>query len=437
MLLRRCCCNNERKRLKASISLPTDFQHTIHTTFDPDSQRFVGLPPQWQSLLAQPGDRPRPKPIVEGEEPSDAEVWTFLESLGPIPDDEFVEYRTSIAQLGSIDLRAAQLEIQWQESELGLRSLSFYDTLTRNRLRNVEGGADEFDTFRRQLSSIVSRNDDPHTRLEKFIKIGEGSTGIVCKAVEKMTGRVVAVKKMDLRKQQRRELLFNEVVIMRDYPHAHIVQMYDTYLVEDELWVVMEYVEGGALTDVVTKMRMDESHIAAVCKACLKALAYLHSQGVIHRDIKSDSILLSTTGQVKISDFGFCAQVCPEVPKRRSLVGTPYWMAPEVISRLPYGPEVDIWSLGVMMIEMVEGEPPYFNEPPLQAMRRIRDMLPPMFKEAHKVSSKFLTFVERALVRDPLQRASAFELLQHPFLKQAAPPSSLLTLLKGYRHSVC
>merc|ERR1712029_662947 len=121
---------------------------------------------------------------------------------------------------------------------------------------------------------------------------------------------------------------------------------------------------GGSLTDVVTHSRLEEEQIATVCKQCLRAMAYLHSQGVIHRDIKSDSILLSANGQVKLSDFGFCAQVSPDLPKRKSLVGTPYWMSPEVISRLPYGPEVDVWSLGVMIIEMIDGEPPYFNEPP-------------------------------------------------------------------------
>lgn len=226
--------------------------------------------------------------------------------------------------------------------------------------------------FRAALQLVVSPGD-PRENLDSFKKIGEGSTGTVCIATDRMTGRKVAVKKMDLRKQQRRELLFNEVVIMRDYHHANIVDMYDSFLVGDELWVVMEYLEGGALTDMVTHTRMDEEQIATVCKQCLKALAYLHSQGVIHRDIKSDSILLTTDGrvinnsfyiisifrryltsiqvmyefvQVKISDFGFCAQVSQELPKRKSLVGTPYWMSPEVISRLPYGPEVDIWSLG-------------------------------------------------------------------------------------------
>ncbi|KAF7249319.1 Serine/threonine-protein kinase PAK 5 [Varanus komodoensis] len=237
--------------------------------------------------------------------------------------------------------------------------------------------------FRAALQLVVSPGD-PREYLDNFIKIGEGSTGIVCIATEKHTGKQVAVKKMDLRKQQRRELLFNEVVIMRDYHHENVVDMYNSYLVGDELWVVMEFLEGGALTDIVTHTRMNEEQIATVCLSVLRALSYLHNQGVIHRDIKSDSILLTSDGRIKLSDFGFCAQVSKDVPKRKSLVGTPYWMAPEVISRLPYGTEVDIWSLGIMVIEMIDGEPPYFNEPPLQAMRRIRDNLPPRVKDLHK-----------------------------------------------------
>lgn len=286
---------------------------------------------------------------------------------------------------------------------------------------------------------MVVSPGDPRENLENFIKIGEGSTGIVCIATDRNTSQQVAVKKMDLRKQQRRELLFNEVVIMRDYHHPNIVNMYDSFLVGDELWVVMEFLEGGALTDIVThtRGRMDEQQIATVCKSCLKALAFLHSNGVIHRDIKSDSILLSSDGKVKLSDFGFCAQVSPELQKRKSLVGTPYWMAPEVISRLPYGPEVDIWSLGIMVIEMVDGEPPFFNEPPLQAMRRIRDMPPPKLKNTHRVSPRLQGFIEKMLVRDANQRATAFELLQHPFLRQAGPSACLVSLMRSFRHGPC
>lgn len=291
--------------------------------------------------------------------------------------------------------------------------------------------------FRAALQMVVSPGD-PRENLENFIKIGEGSTGIVCIATSKTTGQQVAVKKMDLRKQQRRELLFNEVVIMRDYHHPNIVDMYDSFLVGDELWVVMEFLEGGALTDiVVSQSRMDEHQIATVCKACLKALDFLHRNGVIHRDIKSDSILLAHDGRVKLSDFGFCAQVTPELPKRKSLVGTPYWMAPEVISRLPYGPEVDIWSLGIMCIEMVDGEPPFFNEPPLQAMRRIRDMPAPKLKNGNRVSPRLQGFLERMLVRDPMQRATAAELLNHQFLRGADKPSCLIPLMRSFRNSPC
>ncbi|KAM3861116.1 serine/threonine-protein kinase PAK 5-like [Diretmus argenteus] len=284
-----------KKKKRLEISAPSNFEHRVHTGFDQREQKFTGLPQQWQSLLADTANRP--KPMVD---PS---------------------YITPI-----------------------------------------------------QLAPMK---------------------------------RLIAP------------------------PSAH---KYNSYLVGDELWVVMEFLEGGALTDIVTHTRMNEVQIATVCVSVLRALSYLHTQGVIHRDIKSDSILLTSDGRIKLSDFGFCAQVSKEVPKRKSLVGTPYWMAPEVISRLPYGTEVDIWSLGIMVIEMVDGEPPYFNEPPLQAMRRIRDNLPPRLKESHKVSSVLRAFLDLMLVREPSQRATAPELLQHPFLKMSGPPSCIVPLMRHYRH---
>ncbi|XP_041711178.1 serine/threonine-protein kinase PAK 6-like isoform X2 [Coregonus clupeaformis] len=224
-----------------------------------------------------------------------------------------------------------------------------------------------------------------------------------------------------------------KVVIMRDYQHRNVVEMFKSALVEEELWVIMEYIEGGALTNIVSETRLSEEQIATVCEAVLQALAYLHSQGVIHRDIKSDSILLTLDGRIKLSDFGFCAQISKDIPKRKSLVGTPYWMAPEVISKSPYSTEVDVWSLGIMVVEMVDGEPPYFSETPVAAMRRLRDEPAPTVRNATQVSPVLKDFLNRMLTRDPVERTSATDLLEHPFLLQSGSPQCLVPLVEQYR----
>ncbi|XP_075871397.1 serine/threonine-protein kinase PAK 6-like isoform X2 [Nelusetta ayraudi] len=286
--------------------------------------------------------------------------------------------------------------------------------------------------FRAALQMEVDPGD-PRTTLENFVKIGEGSTGVVCIARERHSGRQVAVKMMDLRKQQRRELLFNEVVIMRDYRHQNVVEMFRSALVEEELWVIMEYLQGGALTHIVSETRLNEEQMATVCEGVLQALAYLHGQGVIHRDIKSDSILLTLDGRVKLSDFGFCAQISRDVPRRKSLVGTPYWMAPEVIAKTPYGTEVDVWSLGIMVVEMVDGEPPYFSETPISAMKRLRDEAAPSVKNVQRVSPVLKDFLGCMLCRDTRQRHSAPRLLEHPFMLQASSPRCLVPLVEQHR----
>ncbi|XP_038132491.1 serine/threonine-protein kinase PAK 6-like [Cyprinodon tularosa] len=286
--------------------------------------------------------------------------------------------------------------------------------------------------FKAALQMVVDPGD-PRLTLENFVKIGEGSTGVVCIARERHSGRQVAVKMMDVRKQQRRELLFNEVVIMRDHKHPNVVQMFRSALVEDKLWVIMEYLQGGALTHIIGETRLNEEQIATVCEGVLQALSYLHSQGVIHRDIKSDSILLTLDGRIKLSDFGFCAQISEDVPKRKSLVGTPYWMAPEVISKAPYGTEVDIWSLGIMVVEMVDGEPPYFNETPISAMKKLRDEAAPSVRNVQRLSPVLKDFLDCMLTRETPQRSGAVDLLEHPFLLQAGPPRCLVPLVEQHR----
>ncbi|KAL7062020.1 hypothetical protein AAHC03_02051 [Spirometra sp. Aus1] len=282
--------------------------------------------------------------------------------------------------------------------------------------------------FRKILEREVT-SGDPRPDLKELGVIGDGSTSVVFLARSRRSGRLLAVKKMSLTKQQRPELLLNEAIVMRAYAHPNIVEMYASYLVGDELWVLMEYMECGALTDIISHSKLNEEQIATICLPVLTALAYLHDHGVIHRDVKSDSVLLSARGIVKLSDFGFCAKVSAEGPRRRSLVGTPYWMAPEVIARTPYFTAADVWSFGVLIIEMVEGEPNLFDEPPSVAMERIKESYTPHLRFPQMSSPALNSFLSIILVRQDLHRATASQLLRHPFLKRAGPPSCLQPLL--------
>ncbi|XP_064260563.1 serine/threonine-protein kinase PAK 3-like [Passer domesticus] len=261
------------------------------------------------------------------------------------------------------------------------------------------------------LKMLVSKGD-PEAKYTEVETLGKGGFGTVCMAVESATGEEVAIKKISLLQESSSELCLNEIQVMRGTKNANLVNYVDSYLVDEELWLVMEYMDGGSLHDVIRETHMAEGEIAAVSRECLQGLDFLHSNQVIHRDIKSHNILLGLDGSVKLADFGLAAQLTAEQSKRRSAVGTTYWMAPEIFTRKPYGPKVDIWSFGIVGIEMVEGAPPYLMKTSRTVQQLISTGAPPKLQKPRQQSAWLRDFLHCCLERDEDRRWSAQELLQ-------------------------
>lgn len=287
-------------------------------------------------------------------------------------------------------------------------------------------------TFRKLTETELERQ--PEEVFDLVEEIGKGSYGTVHRAILKEDGELeVAIKKVILDNELHD--IIKEIAIMQQCESPFVVRYYGSYFANQSLWIVMEYCGGGSISDLLRarKQPLTEEAISVVLTDTLKGLDYLHEQRKIHRDVKCGNILLTCDGLSKLADFGVAGQLTETQSKRDTLIGTPFWMAPEVIQEIGYDCLADIWSLGITSIEMAELKPPYADLHPMRAIFLIPLNPAPTFSKPAERSPEFIDFVKMCLDKNPSQRASASQLLKHTFIEQSVAARGRELLLEVIR----
>ncbi|XP_027236505.1 STE20-like serine/threonine-protein kinase isoform X11 [Penaeus vannamei] len=287
------------------------------------------------------------------------------------------------------------------------------------------------------------RLDNPEDFWDIVGELGDGAYGKVYKAIHKETKQYAALKQVVLEAEEDLETFMIEIDILSECKHENIVELLEAYHFDGKLWMYLEYCDGGAMDSIMVDLDrpLTEPQIAYVCKYLCRALVYIHSNKVIHRDLKAGNVLLTMDGGVKLADFGVSAKNKNTYDKRGTFIGTPYWLAPEVILcetfiDAKYDYKADVWSLGISLIEFAQMDPPNHEVSPVRVMLKIQKSEPPKLDYPSRYSKEFNDFIAKCLTKDPALRPSATELLKHPFIDREVDVKYIRDLLLEYKAEV-
>lgn len=287
------------------------------------------------------------------------------------------------------------------------------------------------------------RLDSPEDFWEIIGELGDGAYGKVYKAVHRETKQLAALKQVALEEEEDIDTFMIEIDILSECKHENIVELLEAYHYDGKLWMYLEYCDGGAMDSIMADLYrpLTEPQIAYVCKYLVEALIYIHAHKVIHRDLKAGNVLLTMEGGVKLADFGVSAKNKNTYDKRGTFIGTPYWLAPEVILcetfiDAKYDYKADVWSLGISLIEFAQMDPPNHEISPVRVMLKIQKSDPPKLDYPSRYSKEFNDFISKCLVKDPALRPSAVELQKHPFICKDLDVKPIRDLLLEYKADV-
>uniref|UniRef100_A0A182M0L4 Protein kinase domain-containing protein n=1 Tax=Anopheles culicifacies TaxID=139723 RepID=A0A182M0L4_9DIPT len=296
---------------------------------------------------------------------------------------------------------------------------------------------------KKRIFNNIRMDTDPADFWDMIGELGDGAFGKVYKAQNRDTKQLAAAKMCTLEDEENLSDHMVEIDILSEIKHPNIVGLYEAFSIDDKLWMLIEYCDGGALDSIMVELEkpLTEAQIAYVCKHMCAGLNHLHKNKVIHRDLKAGNVLLTMDGGVKLADFGVSAKNKHTMQKHDTFIGTPYWMAPELVlcetfRDNPYDFKVDIWSLGITLIEFAQMEPPNSEMSPMRVLLKIQKSEPPKLDQPSKWTKHFNDFLARALVKDPQQRPSTDVLMGLPFISGNLDSKPIKDLLLEYKADV-